>query len=470
MTEPFSSILIYASPRDMSTATEPFGHHPSASVFADCTSLSVSAEASVSVICRENFAMRDLDSDSGIGGAGRTVVMEIDPGLAGAAQNVTPLRSEAPAGGARADSRAESPAETPPDAPQKKPGRRRFILFLAALAVLGGAGWYGYDWWTNGRFIVSTDDAYVGADSATIAPKVAGYIKSIAVTDNARVKAGDPLVTIDDSDFRIALSQAEAQVATAEATVNRVAQQVLAGQAQVTQANAQIESAKAAAANAKAAFDRIKALAGKAFASHQALDDAQAALSQADAAVDAANAALAAAEANVGVVNAQKIESQHALAQAKLARDQAQLNLDHTIVRAPFDGIVGNRAAQEGTYVQPGQRLMAVVPVEDVYVNANFKETQLSELVPGQEVTISVDAYPDAAISGKVESIAPASGAVFSLLPPDNATGNFTKIVQRVPVRIRLSSAAVAEGLIRPGMSVVASVDTRTAPSKVAGR
>jgi membrane fusion protein (multidrug efflux system) len=238
----------------------------------------------------------------------------------------------------------------------------------------------------------------------------------------------------------------------------------------VTQANAQLASAKAVAANAKAAFDRVSALAGKAFASHQALDDAQAALTQADAAVDAATAAIAAANANVGVVSAQKVESEHAFVQAKLARDQAKLNLDHTIVRAPFDGIVGNRAAQEGTYVQPGQRLMAVVPIGSVYVNANFKETQLSELVAGQAVKISVDAFPDAAIAGKVESIAPASGAVFSLLPPDNATGNFTKIVQRVPVRIRLSGAAIAEGLIRPGMSVVADVDTRTAPSKVATR
>jgi membrane fusion protein (multidrug efflux system) len=411
--------------------------------------------------------MREIESGTGIAGAGRTVVMEIDPALLEANREVPAIRQ--PLSGPVVEHEV-GPSDALGEPRAKKSGRRRWLFLLAGLVVLGGAGWYGYDWWTNGRFIVSTDDAYVSADSATIAPKVAGYIKTIVAGDNAHVKAGDPLVIIDDADFRIALSQAEAQVSTAQATVGRIGQQVVAGQAQVTQANAQLASAKAVAANAKAAFDRVNALAGKAFASHQALDDAQAALTQANAAVDAATAAIAAANANVGVVSAQKVESEHALVQTKLARDQAQLNLDHTIVRAPFDGIVGNRAAQEGTYVQPGQRLMAVVPIGDVYVNANFKETQLSELVPGQAVKISVDAFPDAPIAGKVESIAPASGAVFSLLPPDNATGNFTKIVQRVPVRIRLSGEAMAEGLIRPGMSVVAEVDTRTAPSKVAAR
>jgi membrane fusion protein (multidrug efflux system) len=411
---------------------------------------------------REN-SMREIENGTGIGGAGRTVVMEIDPALLEANRDVPAIRRDEPAG-------PVVEHEAAPDEPKKPKGRRRWIFLLAGLLVLAGAGWYGYEWWTNGRFIVSTDDAYVGADSATIAPKVGGYVKTVAVGDNARVKAGDPLVVIDDADFRIALSQAEAQVATAQATIDRIGQQAIAGEAQVTQAGAQLESAKAAAANAKAAYDRVHALAGKAFASHQALDDAEAALNQANAAVDAAAAALAAANANVGVVKAQKAEAEHALAQNRLARDQAQLNLDHTVVRAPFDGVVGNRAVQTGAFVQPGQRLMAVVPVDAVYVNANFKETQLAELVPGQAVKISVDAFPDAAIAGKVESIAPASGAVFSLLPPDNATGNFTKIVQRVPVRIRLSGEAIAQGLIRPGMSVVAEVDTRTAPSKVAAR
>ena len=185
-------------------------------------------------------------------------------------------------------------------------------------------------------------------------------------------------------------------------------------------------------------------------------------------AVVAADAAVAAARANVGVLAAQKTEAERTLDQYRLARDQAQLNLDHTVIRAPFDGVVGNGAAQPGEYVQPGQRLLALVPLDAVYVEANFKETQLADLKPGESVTVTVDAYPDLKIEGTVASIAPASGSEFSLLPPDNATGNFTKIVQRVSVRIRLPAEVTDEGLIRPGMSVVASIDTRTGGARVA--
>ena len=189
---------------------------------------------------------------------------------------------------------------------------------------------------------------------------------------------------------------------------------------------------------------------------------------QAEQAVVAADAAVAAARANVGVLAAQKTEAERTLDQYRLARDQAKLNLDHTVIRAPFDGVVGNGAAQPGEYVQPGQRLLALVPLDAVYVEANFKETQLADLKPGESVTVTVDAYPGLSIKGTVASIAPASGSEFSLLPPDNATGNFTKIVQRVPVRIRLPADVTADGLIRPGMSVVAAVDTRTGGTKVA--
>jgi membrane fusion protein (multidrug efflux system) len=347
---------------------------------------------------------------------------------------------------------------------------KRLILMAAGALILGTAAFYAYDWWTNGRFIVSTDDAYVGADAATIAPKITGYIKSVAVSDNEHVKAGDPLVVLDDADYRIALGQAEAQIASAEATVARVGEQIGAGEAQVSQAEAQVASSRAAAANAKADFERANALVAKSFVTSQALDAARTAMLQANAAAAAAEAGLAAARANVAVVTAQKTEAERALQQYRLARDQAQLNLDHTVIRAPYDGVVGNRAAEPGAFVQPGQRLMAVVPLDAVYVDANFKETQLAGLKPGQAVKVAVDAYPDVALRGTVESIAPASGAVFSLLPPENATGNFTKIVQRVAVRIRLAGEAVAAGLIRPGMSVVASIDTRTPPASLAAR
>ena len=318
--------------------------------------------------------------------------------------------------------------------------------------------------------MVSTDDAYVGADTAVIAPKVAGYIKSVPVADNSRVTAGTPLLVIDDSDYRIALQQAEAQVAAQQAAIARIGQQIAAGSAQVTQAHAEVASAEAGAANAKLEYDRAVALAGKFVGTQQAVNSANAALLQANAQVDAANAGLSTAEANAAVLLAQRAEAGKVLDQDNLVADKARLDLDHTIVRAPFDGVVGNRAAETGEYVQPGTRLMALVPLQDIYVDANFKETQLQDVKPGQTANISIDAYPDHDIKGTVASVAPASGSVFSLLPPDNATGNFTKVVQRVPVRIRVPASVAAEDLIRPGMSVVVAVDTRTGTESVAAR
>ncbi len=375
-----------------------------------------------------------------------------------------------PASRQRSETATDSPSAGIPPEATKRTGLRRLVFAVVALVVVGAGGYFGYDWWTNGRFFVSTDDAYVAADTATVTSKIAGYVKSVPAADNSHVKAGDPLVILDDSDARIALAQAEAQIATGQAAVARIGQQIVAGEAAVKSAEAQFASATAAADNADAEYSRVSALAGKQFATTAALDKARTAREQAHQAVAAAAAAVTAARANVAVVTAQKTEAERALDQYKLARDQARLNLDRTVIRAPFDGVVGNRAAEPGEYVQPGQRLVALVPLDAVYVDANFKETQLAELKPGQTVTVTVDAYPDLAIKGTVASVAPASGSVFSLLPPDNATGNFTKIVQRIPVRIRLPANVTDEGLIRPGMSVVAAVDTRTGGSQVAAR
>ena len=365
-----------------------------------------------------------------------------------------------------------APADLPPVAPPpvRKRRLRRLVFIAIGVVVALGAGAFGYDWWTTGRFIVSTDDAYVGADTSIVTSKVAGTVKSVPAPDNTRVKAGDPLVVLDDADYRNALDRAEAQIATGQATVARIGEQIVSAQAAVSSAEAQLASAQAAADNATAQFNRVDALAGNGFATASARDTARTARDQADQAVAAAKAALAAAGANVGVLGAQKTEAERTLDQYRLARDQARLNLDHTVVRAPFAGVVGNGAAEPGEYVQPGQRLLALVPLSAVYVDANFKETQLADLRPGQSVAISVDAYPGMKIEGTVESIAPASGSQFSLLPPDNATGNFTKIVQRVSVRIRLPADVTDKGLIRPGMSVVASVDTRTGGSQGAAQ
>ena len=410
---------------------------------------------------------KTMELDGGAGQLSRP--LEIDPAMA---RQATPATAESrPETMEPAAVRHESQAvkAAPPPA-AKGGGVRRLLLAVVAIGVIGAGGYFGYQWWANGRFIVSTDDAYVAADTSTVTAKVAGYVKSVPAPDNTRVKAGDPLVILDDADLRIALSQAEAQIATGGAAVERIDQQITAGQAAVKSAQAQLASATSAADNAVAQFDRASTLAAKGFATTSALDTARTARDQTQQAVAAAQASLAAASANVGVVTAQKTEAQRSLDQYRLTRDQAKLNLDHSVIRAPFDGVVGNGAAEPGEYVQPGQRLVALVPLDAVYVDANFKETQLADLKPGQTVAVSVDAYPGLAINGTVVSVAPASGSVFSLLPPDNATGNFTKIVQRIAVRIRLPDSVTVDGLIRPGMSVVAAVDIRTGGSQVATR
>lgn len=371
----------------------------------------------------------------------------------------------APAQGRAAPDAPTAASSSAPAAP-KRGGVKKLVLSVALLAALAGAGWYGYDWWVDGRFMVETDDAYVGADMATMAPKVSGYVASVAVSQNQLVKAGDPLVSLDDGDYRLALQAAEGKIATQGATVARIDRQVAAAEAQILQARAQGDSANADRDRAAADFDRAQQLVKSSYGSRQALDQATADKSRTAAAVEAAKAGVTAAEANRDVLAAQKVEAERTLDELSTARDQRRRDLDATVIRAPFDGVVGNKGVQEGDYVTPGKRLMAVVPLTRVYVDANFKETQLGRIEPGTKVRLAVDAYPEHDVTGVVDSLAPASGAQFSLLPPENATGNFTKIVQRVPVRIRIAPEDVAKGRLRPGLSVIASVDTRTAPAE----
>jgi membrane fusion protein (multidrug efflux system) len=339
---------------------------------------------------------------------------------------------------------------------------RRKIAIGAGLAIaLGAAGWFGYDWWTVGRFTVSTDDAYVGAYNTTLAAKVSGYVANVAVTDNSRVRAGDVIATLDDGDYRLAVESARNKVATQEATISRIGHQIDAQDAAVEQAKAQLVSAQAAVTRTQLELDRQNALAARDFASRQTLEQAQQNRDQAVAGVQGAQAAIDSAAANVDVLKGQQQEAAGTLDELKTALAQAERDLSFTVIRAPIDGVVGNRAVQTGDYLQPGQRLASLVPLDDVYVDANFKETQLGRLRPGQPASIAVDALPADDIHGTIESLSPASGAVFSLLPPDNATGNFTKIVQRLPVRIRVPAAVASQGLLRPGMSVVVSVNTK---------
>src|SRR5215831_14773843 len=356
-------------------------------------------------------------------------------------------------------------AQAPADADGQSPSRHRRGLRRTALAaglVLVAAGaFFGRYWWTTGRYIVSTDDAYVGARSATLSPKVSGYIAEVAVEDNAQIKAGDVIARIDDGDYRLAVETARHQSAVQQATIDRLAKQIIAQQAGVDQAKAQLASARAAATRTDLELKRQQDLAERQINSRAALEQAQANYDQAVAAVQAGEAGVASAIASVEVLKAQKQEAARTLQQYQTALAKAERDLSFTTIRAPFDGVVGNRAVQVGDYVQPTQRLASLVPLVAVYIDANFKETQVSRLQAGQPVSISVDALPGQTIEGRIASFAPASGSVFSLLPPDNATGNFTKIVQRLPVRILVPAEIAEQGLLRPGMSVVVRVNTK---------
>ncbi|HUD87541.1 MAG TPA: HlyD family secretion protein, partial [Xanthobacteraceae bacterium] len=299
------------------------------------------------------------------------------------------------------------------------------------------------------------------------AAKVSGYVANVAVTDNSRVHAGDVIATLDDGDYRLAVESARNKVATQQATIARIGHQIDAQQAAVEQAKAQLTSAQAAVTRSQLELDRQNALAARDFASRQTLEQAQQSRDQAVAGVQGAQAAIDSAAANVDVLKGQQQEAIGTLDELKTALAQAERDLSFTVIRAPIDGVIGNRAIQTGDYLQPGQRLASLVPLDEVYVDANFKETQLARLRPGQPASIAVDALPADDIHGTIESLSPASGAVFSLLPPDNATGNFTKIVQRLPVRIRVPAAVASQGLLRPGMSVVVSVNTKAGAAAV---
>jgi membrane fusion protein, multidrug efflux system len=339
--------------------------------------------------------------------------------------------------------------------------RRRVVLPVVVLLALGGGGYEAYRWFVEGRFLVSTDDAYVKADMSTIAAKVSGYVATVPTVQNARVSKGDVLATIDDGDYRNAVEAAQAKIDTQNATVARIGRQIDAQDAVIDQARASLVSAKAEALRTSVEYDRAKSLMQSTYGTQQRLDQALADRDRAAAAVASAAATVMSAQANLDVLKAQQVEARQVGAELATALALAERNLGFTTIRAPFDGVVGNKAVQPGQYVQTGTRLLALVPLKSAYVEANFKETQIDRLQPGQRVTIKPDAFSSRAIDGTVESIAPASGAEFSLLPPENATGNFTKIVQRVPVRIRIPADVADEGFLRPGLSVEVEVHTR---------
>ena len=342
--------------------------------------------------------------------------------------------------------------------------RAALILILPVVLVLVAVG--GWRWWNVWRFEQSTDDAYVQSDITVISPKVEGYIKKVGVAENQRVRAGEALFVIDDQDFAAKQAQAEAAVATEEASVVTYDSRLDLQRSMIEQAKAEIVAAEADRARTQRDYQRYTQLAATDFASRQRLESAEADDRKAAAAVSQKRAALAAAQDQLNVLRAQRDEEKARRQQARANLQLARNDLANTVIRAPVAGVAGNRAGQVGQYVKPGTQLLSLVPLPYVYVTANFKETQLTRMRPGQPAEITVDAYPDEHIDGRVDSFAPASGAQFSLLPPDNATGNFTKIVQRVPVRIALPAGGPLARLLRPGLSVTVTVDTHAPPAK----
>jgi membrane fusion protein, multidrug efflux system len=342
---------------------------------------------------------------------------------------------------------------------KRKAAARIFIPLL--VLALAGFGWY---WYTTGRWLVGTDDAYVRADMSVITPRVGGELLAVHVTDNQAVHKGDVLVEIDPRDYAAHLANVQADADAAQSAIESNKEQIKLQQANIEEARANLDAARADLVRLSKDWDRARQLVADGVATTARLDSALAADKSGEAAVAHDEAALQAAQQQVTTLQAdgQRLQSQQAAKQAMVPL--SQLDLDSATLRAPIDGNVGDLAARVGERVAPGQRLLSLVPLQAVYVEANFKETQLTHMVVGQPVSLKVDAFPGQALHGKVDSLAPASGAEFSLLPPQNATGNFTKIVQRVPVKIVLDADDPLRGRLRPGMSVVATVDTRVTP------
>jgi membrane fusion protein (multidrug efflux system) len=358
------------------------------------------------------------------------------------------------------DTGTREPAPAP--AAIKKFNFRKALMAGAAVAVLTGAAWYGWDYFTVGQYLVSTDDAYVKADNTTIAPKVSGYLDEVLVGDNERVKAGQILARIDQRDFKVALDQAKADVAAAGAAIASKQAQLGVQQAVIDAAKATIDVDKATVTFAVQENKRYTDLAATGYGSVQNAQQAQSRNAGAQAAIQRDTANLASALKQVDLLKAEIVQANATLARAEALQSQAELNLGYTSIVAPIDGVVGNRTLRIGQFVQAGTQLMSLVPATGAYVVANFKETQLTDVREGQAVDIAVDMFPGQLVHGHVDSIAPASGQEFALLPPDNATGNFTKVVQRIPVKITLNRGNSVPIELRPGMSVIPTIETKS--------
>lgn len=354
------------------------------------------------------------------------------------------------------------PSQDPSAAPSPaKSGLRKRILPVAAAIAALALLWLGGNWLLNGRFEIRTDNAHVRSDITRVTPKVQGYVTAIHVEDNQAVKAGDLLISLEAADFETRVSEARAALAQAEADAAQAIARIAAQRDALAEARAAREAADASADWSSSDASRLAELAEKGWYPKARVEQAQAAertaiaqRTQAEAAVTAQRSELASAEAA-----ARSAQAKVAAAKAKL--QGAQLDLGRTEIHAPITGVVTNRVVAEGQLLSPSQVALAIVPENDAYVVANFKETQIARMKPGQRVEMHVDAYPGLKVHGRVESLAPSTGATFSLVPQDTATGNFTKIVQRVPVRISIDRDSLASGLLRSGLAVVVTVSTK---------
>jgi len=342
-----------------------------------------------------------------------------------------------------------------------KRGLRLGLFAAGGVAVLVAAGIFGHDYWTSGRFMVSTDDAYLQADSVAISPEVAGYVSAVPVQDNQVVAPGQLLARIDDRDYRAALASAQANADAAGAGVNELIQQMAQQKFAIAEAQAVVASDQASLTFARQDEGRYAKLAQSGAGTMQEAQHSGTSAQNAGANLQRDTAAMGVAETQMAVLGAQLVKARAEFAAAQATLQQSRLNLGYTVITSPINGVVGERSLRVGQYVPAATQLMAIVPLRAVYIVANYKETQLTDVRPGEPVAISVDTFPGIVVHGVVNSVAPASGEEFALLPPDNATGNFTKIVQRVPVKITIDPNDPLLGELRPGMSVEPSIDTK---------
>lgn len=338
---------------------------------------------------------------------------------------------------------------------------KSLAITVLSILVLGLAGYWGITWWTVGQFTENTNNAYVRTDITTVSARVEGQVEDVFVQDNQRVSKGDLIVRIQQETFKARLAQGRADLEKAEATLNALDSKLALQSSLIAEARAEFDAVMADHDLAKGELERAKGLVADNVTSAQRYDIAVAEELRARARVAGARAHTSAVQQERDILEKERKALAAEVNEKKAAFDLLEINLTYTEIIAPVDGIVGNKTVRTGQFVRPGTHLMALVPTETPWIVANFKETQLTRMKPGQQVEISVDTYPDVTLKGLIESLSPASGAEFSLLPPENATGNFSKIVQRIPIKITLPDNHALDGLLRPGMSVVVSVDTR---------